>query len=77
MVNLNKITEFEYFSRYDCKNSKPFLANCKPYFSDKHSKADDVIVLNEDGDWILKNEENERIFNDYFGSIVENLNLEQ
>ena len=25
VVNLNKITKFEYFSRYDCKNSKPFF----------------------------------------------------
>ena len=28
---------------------------CKPYFSNKHNKADNDIVLNEDGELILKN----------------------
>ena len=50
--------------------------NCKPYFSNKHSKADNDTVLNEDGELILKNKEIANTFNDYFGSIVENLNLE-
>ena len=50
--------------------------NCKPNFSNKHSKADNDIVLNEDGELILKNKEIANTFNDYFGSIVENLNLE-
>ena len=49
---------------------------CKPYFSNKHSEADHDALLNEDGEIILKNKEIENIFNDYFGSIVENLNLE-
>ena len=76
VVNLNKNAKFEYFSRYDCKDGKPFWVNCKPYFSNKHSKADNDIVLNEDGELILKNKEIANTFNDYFGSIVENLNLE-
>ena len=33
-------------------------------------------MLNEDGELILKNKEIATTFNDYFGSIVENLNLE-
>ena len=33
-------------------------------------------MLNEDGELILKNKEIAITFNDYFGSIVENLNLE-
>ena len=33
-------------------------------------------MLNEDGELILKNKEIANTFNDYFGSIVENLNLE-
>ena len=33
-------------------------------------------MLNEDGELILKNKEILNTFNDYFGSIVENLNLE-
>ena len=50
VVNLSKNEKFEYFSRYDCKDGKPFWVNCKPYFSNKHSKADNDIVLNEDGE---------------------------
>ena len=33
-------------------------------------------MLNEDGELILKNKENANTFHDYFGSIVENLNLD-
>ena len=33
-------------------------------------------MLNEDGELILKNKKIANTFNDYFGSIVENLNLE-
>ena len=58
----------------DCKDDKPIWVNYKPYFSNKHSKADNDSVLNEDGELILKNKEIAN--NDYFGSIVENLNLE-
>ena len=39
VVNLNKNAKFEYFSRYDCKDGKPFWINCKPYFSHKHRKC--------------------------------------
>ena len=76
VVNLNKNAKFEYFSRYEYKDGKPFWVNCKPYFSNKHSKADNDIVLNEDGELILKDKEIANTFNDYFGSIVENLNLQ-
>ena len=76
VVNLNKNAKLEYFSRYDCKDGKPFWVNCKPYFSNKHGKADNDIVLNEDGELILKNKEIANTFNDYFGSSVENLNPE-
>ena len=75
-MNLNKNAKFEYFSRYDCKDGKPFWVNCKPYFSNKHSKTDNDFVLNEDGELILKNKEIANTLNDYFGSIVENINLE-
>ena len=54
---------------------KQFWIHCKLYFSNKHSKADANIILNENGNLILKNEEIAKTFNDYFGSIVENLNL--
>ena len=70
VVNLNKNEKFEYFSQYDCKDSKPFWLNYEPYFSNKHYKAGSDIVLNEDGELILKIKEIANTFNDYFGSIV-------
>ena len=73
VVNLNKQAEFEYFSSYNSADSKPFWVNCKPYFSNKYSKADTDIVLNENDD--LKNEEIAKTFNDYLGAIFDNLDL--
>ena len=74
-VNPNKQAKFKYFTFYNSAESKPFWANCKPYFSNKYSNADTDIVLNENGDLILKNEEIAKTLNDYFGSIVNNLDL--
>ena len=76
VVNLNRNTKFEYFDKYNCKKGKPFWVTCKPYFSNKHCKADNDIVLNEKGELILKNKEIADTFNNYFGSIVDNLNLQ-
>ena len=76
VVNLNKSAKFEYFNRYDCKDGKPFWVTCTPYFSNKYSKPDNDIVLNENGELILKNKEIADTFNNYFGSIVDNLNLQ-
>ena len=75
VVNLNKQAKFEYFSSYNSTGSKPFWVNCKPYFSNKYSKADTDIALNENRDLILKNEEIAKTFNDYFDAIVDNLDL--
>ena len=55
--------------------SKPFWVKCKPSFSDKHSKAYTNIVLNEKDDNIFKNKEITNTFNEYFGFIVEWLDL--
>ena len=75
VVNLNKQAKFEYFSSYNSAHSKAFWVNCKPYFSNKNSKADTDIVLNKYGDLILKNEEIAKTFNDYFDAIIDNLDL--
>ena len=40
IVNLNKNAKFGYFCQYDCKDGEPFWVNCKPYFSNKHSKME-------------------------------------
>ena len=55
--------------------SKPFWVKHKPSFSSKHSKAYTNIVLNEKDDNIFKNKEITNTFNEYFGSIVEWLDL--
>ena len=76
VVNLNRQAKLEYFNSYgSADNKKQFWIDCKPYFCNKHSKADTNINLNENGNLILKNEEIAKTFIDYFGSIVKNLNL--
>ena len=70
VVNLNKNPKFEHFSRYDCKDGKPFWVTCKPYFSNKHRRQI-MTVLNENGEPILKNK-NKAIantFNNYFDKL--------
>ena len=47
LVNLNKEAKLEYFSKYKSNGNKPFLVSCKPYFTNKHSKADTDIMLSE------------------------------
>ena len=75
---MNKKPQCEYFSKYDPnKQAKPFWVNYKPYFSNKRSKTDKNIMLSENGELIMKNQDIANTFNDYFGSITENLNLFQ
>ena len=75
-VQLNKKAKLEYFNNfYSSQGSKPFWVKCKPYFSNKHSKADTDIILNEIGDIIFFKKENANTFNEYFGSVVESLDL--
>ena len=76
VVQLNKKAKLEYFNNFDSsQESKPFWVKCKPYFSNKHSKADTDIILQEKGDIIFKNKEITNTFNEYFGLIVESLDL--
>ena len=76
IVQLNKNSKLEYLNNFDSgQESKPFWVKCKPYFSNKHSKADTDIILHEKGDIIFKNKEIANTFNEYLGSIVESLDL--
>ena len=78
VVKLNKKSKFEYFNKYDPnKQAKTFWVTCRPYFSNKHSKADTNIMLSENGKLIVKNQDIANTFNDYFGSVGQNLNLFQ
>ena len=52
-ANLNKEAKFEYFSKFESNDNKPFWVNCKPYFTNKHSEADTDITLSENGELIL------------------------
>ena len=36
------------------EKGKTFWVNCKPYFKNKHIKADNDIMLNENGELILR-----------------------
>ena len=76
VVQLNKKAKLECFNNFDSSHgSKPFWVKCKPYFSNKHNEADTDIILNEKVDIIFKNKELTNTFNEYFGSIVESLDL--
>ena len=73
---LNTKAKLEFFNNFDSsQESKPFWVKCKPYFSNKHSKADTDIILHEKGDIIFKNKEIANTCNEYFGSIAESLDL--
>ena len=52
-----------------------FWVNRKLYFSNKYNKANTDIVLNENGNLILKNEEIAKTFNYYFSAIVDSPSL--
>ena len=75
-ANLNTEAKLEYFGKFESNDSKPFWVNCKPYFTNKHSKADTDIMLSENGELTLKNKEIANIFNDHFRSTAENLGLD-
>ena len=50
VANLNKETKLEYFSKFESNDNKSFWVNCKPYFTNKHSKVDTDIMLSENGE---------------------------
>ena len=76
IVDLKKEAKLEYFSKWESNDNKPFWVNCKPYFTNKYSKADTDIMLSENVELILQNKETANTFNDHFGSIVSNLGLD-
>ena len=76
MTKLNKTAKHEYFNNLKLgKDNKPFGEKCKPYFTNKHSKADTDIMLNENRELVLKDKDIADIFNEYLESIVESLDL--
>ena len=72
VTKLNKIAKLEQFNSLKLgKDNRTFWEKCKPYFTDKHSKADTNITLNENKELLLKDKDIADIFNEYFGSIDE------
>ena len=70
--------EFNNFNNLKIKNNpKSFWNKCKPYFSNKHSKGDSDILLIEKDELLLKNKKVADIFNSYFQSITNSLDLFQ
>ena len=76
VTKLNKTSELEYFNNLKLgKDKKPYWEKCKPYFTNKHRKADTDIILNENGELLLNDKDIADTFNEYFGSIAESLDL--
>ena len=76
VVKLNKNCKKEFFDNLETKNnSKSFWDKCKPYFSNKHSKSDSDILLIEKGELLLNNKKVADVFNSYFQSITDPLDL--
>ena len=58
VTKLNKTAQFEYSNNLKPgKDNKPFWKKCKPYFTDKHSRGDTDIMLNKNGESLLKNQD--------------------
>ena len=76
VVNLNKEVKLEYFSENESNDNKLFWVNRKPYFTNKHGKADADIMHSKNRELILKNKEIANTFNDHFRSNVDNLSLD-
>ena len=76
VTKLNKTANLEYFNNLKLgKDNKPIWEKCKPYFINKHNKVDTDIMLNENGELLLKDKGIADTFNKYFGSTVELLDL--
>ena len=57
------------------KDNKSFWKKCKPYFTNKHSKANTDIILNENGELFFKDKDIADRFYENCGSIVESLDF--
>ena len=76
IVKLNKNCKNEFFDNLEIKNnSKSFWDKCKPYFSNEHSKGDSDILLIEKDELLLKSKKVADVFNSYFQSVTDSLDL--
>ena len=76
VTKVNKTAKREYFNNLKLgKDNKAFWGKRKPYFTNKHSKADTDMMPNGNGELLLKDKDIADTFNEYFRSIVESLDL--
>ena len=76
VVKLNKNSKKEFFDNLKIKNnSKSFWDKCKPYFPSKHFKGDSDILIIEKDKLLLKNKKVADVFNSYFQSITDSVDL--
>ena len=76
VVKINQNCKKEFFDNLEIKNnSKSFWDKYKPYFSNKHSKGDSDILLIEKDELLLKNKKVADVFNSYFLSVIDPLDL--
>ena len=58
VTKLSKTEKLECFNNLKLgKDNKPFWEKCKPYFINKQSKADTDIMLNQNGELLLKDKD--------------------
>ena len=78
VVSLNRQAKSGYFNEVsNSESSRPFWKTCKPYFSNKHARADSKIMSIETNKMLLKNEEAAKEFNQYFVHITDSLDLNE
>ena len=71
MKKLNNTAKLEYFNKLKLgKDNKSFWEKCKHYFTNKHRKVDTDIMLNENGELLLKNKDIADAFNEYLGHFL-------
>lgn len=77
VTKLNKKAKLDFFNR-NCEsrksNPKAFWKICKPFFSNKNS-VDNDLVLNQNGLVVQDSETVSKLFNVHFNTITESLNL--
>ena len=72
VAKFKKTAKLKYFSDLKLGNDNKLLwEKGKPYFTNKHSKVDTVIMLNKNGELLLKDKDVADTFNEQLGSIVE------
>ena len=76
VTKLNKQFKKEYFDNIEANtDSRNFWNKCKPYFSNKYDTGDSKILLIENEEIINESTEVANVFNSYFESVTESLNL--